>query len=69
MCLVLLILVVEEAWVVELLHEGLRRLIHVHISHLAGGLLSSCLLLFFLLFLLLDLLELVKDILVVKKRM
>ena len=68
MLLVLLILVIEEGWVIVLLHVLLGRLVDIHVSHLVSGLLSSCFFcLFSLLFGLLDLLELLKDILVMQK--
>ena len=68
MCLVLLVLVVEEVRVVVLLHERLGWLVHVHVGHLLSSLVSSSFLLFFLLLALLDLFKLVEDVLVVQKR-
>ena len=69
MLLVLLILVIEEGWVIVLLHVLLRRLVDIHVCHLVSGLLSSSFFcLFSLLFGLLDFLELLKDILVMQKR-
>ena len=68
MSLILFVLVIEEARVVELLHEGLRRLVDVHVSHLRCSLIGGCLLFFLLLLLLLNLLELIEDVLVVKQR-
>lgn len=75
MCLILLVLVVEEGRVVVLLHELLRRLIDIHVGHLFSCL--SCLTsllflscgLFFLFGLLvrLDALELLKNVLVVEQ--
>ena len=73
MRLVLLILVIEECWVIVLLHELLRRLVDVHVGHLLGCLCSSCLLsllgLLFLFLLGLNALELLEDILVVQQGM
>ena len=64
MLLILLILIIEEGRVVVLLHVLLRRLVD-----LVSGLLCSSLLGFlFLLFGLLDFLELLEDILVVQER-
>ena len=73
MLLVFCVLIVEEARVVVLLHVLLGRLVDIHVSHLLLGLLRlSCLLIssffgFFCLFLGLNFLKLVKDVLVVKK--
>lgn len=75
MCLILLVLVVEEGRVVVLLHELLRRLIDIHVGHLFSclGCLASLLFLsgrFFLLFSLfvrLDALKLLKNVLVVEQ--
>ena len=72
MCLVLLILIVEEGWIVVLLHITLGRLVHVHVSDsflgLSSLLVSGCLLLFLLLLLgQTNFLEFIKHILVVKE--
>ena len=71
MRLVLLILVIEERWVIVLLHELLRRLVDVHVGHLFGCLCSSCLLsllgLLVRFLLSLNALELLEDILVVQQ--
>lgn len=61
----------EESLIVVLLHELLRRLVHVHLSHLLrcllGCLISSHLCLLTCLLFHLDALELVKHVLVVKQ--
>lgn len=68
MLLILLVFVVKEGRVVVLLHEWLWWLVHVHLGYLLGSLLSSRLLLLFLLPLRIDALELVEDVLVVEQR-
>ena len=79
MCLIFLVLEIEERRIVVLLHELLRRLVDIHVCHLLLGLpslllsrlsLGLCLrlLLLFLYSLLgLDLLELLEDILVMQQ--
>ena len=82
MCLILLVLVIEERRIVVLLHELLGRLVDIHVCHLLLGLTSLLLslrlglsldlcprlLLLFLSSLLgLDLLELLEDILVMQQ--
>ena len=67
MCLVLLVLIVEEVGVVVLLHEGLWWLVNVHVGHLLSSLVSSSFLLLFLLFALLNLFKLIEDVLVVQQ--
>ena len=68
MLLILLILIIEEGRVIVLLHELLRWLVDIHLSHLLGSLFSSCLLGLFLLSLgSLDFLELLEDVLVMQK--
>ena len=71
MRLVLLLLVIEEGWVVVLLHELLGRLVDIHVGHLFSSLCSSCLLsllgLFFLFLLGLNTLELLEYILIMKQ--
>ena len=72
MCLVLLILIVEEGWIVVLLHITLGRLVHAHVGYsflgLSSLLVSGCLLLFLLLLLgYSNFLEFVKHILVVQE--
>ncbi len=68
---IFLVLVVEEGWVIVLLHISLRGLVGIHLSHGLLGL--TCLLfgghfLFLLLLLvLLDLLELIEHVLVVQE--
>ena len=72
MSLILLVLVVEEAGIVVLLHELLRRLIDVHVGHLFCGLSSLFLLRGRFLLLsgppvALNFLELLKDVLIVEQ--
>ena len=70
--LILLIFVLKEGRVVVLLHVGLGRLVDVQLGHLFRSLLCSLLCchlgLLLLLFLLLDSLELLENILVVEQR-
>ena len=68
MSLILLVLVIEEAWVVVLLHEGLGRLVHVHVSHLRRNLVGGCLFLLLLFLPLLNPLELIEHVLIVQQR-
>ena len=72
MRLVLLVLVVEEGWIVVLLHEWSWRLVNLHVGHLflclAGLLLSSRFLFLFRLALLLNALKLIEDVLIVEER-
>lgn len=69
---ILLVLVVEERWIIVLCHEFLGRLVHLHVLHSGCGLacllVSSSFLLFLTSSVLLHLLELIEDILVVQQR-
>ena len=71
MCFIFLVLIVEEGWVIVLLHVSLRGLVGIHLSHGLFGL--TCLLfgghfLFLLLFFVhLDLLEFIENVLVVQE--
>ena len=69
---ILLVLVVEESWIIVLCHEFLGRLVHLHVLHSGRGLarllVSSSFPFFLRSSVLLHLLELIKDILVVQKR-
>ena len=69
MPLVLVQFVLEECWITINLHELLRGLssIHIHCSHLLGGLLCSSLGLLRLALFCLNLLELIEHILVMQQ--
>ena len=67
MLLILCILVVEESWVVILLHKFLRRLIDLHVSHSCGSFICGGFLCLLGLSLKLDVLELIKYVLVMQK--
>ena len=68
MPLVLVKLVLEEGRVSAQLHKLLRRLsVYIHCGHLCRSLISSCLVLLLLTFLLLNALELIEHILVVQE--
>ena len=72
MGLILLVLVVEEAWIVVLLHELLRRLIDIHVGNLFRSLsslflLSRCFLLLCSSLLILNAFELLKNVLIVQQ--
>ena len=74
MGLILLVLVVEEAWIVVLLHELLRRLIDIHVGNLFRSLsslflLSRCFLLLCSPLVCLNFLELLEHVLVMEQSM
>ena len=73
MSLILLVLVVEEAGIIVLLHELLGRLVDIHVGHLLRCLsclfISCCFLLLCLPLFCLDFLELLEHILVMEQSM
>jgi len=69
---ILLVLVVEERWIIVLLHKFLRRLVHLHVLHGGSGLarllFSSSFLFLSSSSVYLHLLELIEDVLVMQER-